>query len=168
MRFGPIDIDVDLVDDDAPDDANDAHPGAGRKYSPDLSELQQRPDDDYVPPLKTEVTKICGEVTVHQLPSRGWVSRNYIVSNVTQQILSRDLRRKRAVIWAKASTATVFRIGTREEVDAGTAGHWPALADDLLTGVAPVLELNHTDQVFARRDGDTDVVLTVIAEYWAD
>jgi hypothetical protein len=120
--------------------------------APELGELQQQ----HVT-LEPLATTVHGTVQTHVLPSRSGASRNYATAagGAPVILLGRDERRRRAVIIASGGSVYV---GERDDCTNGTAAIWPA-------GVP--LEIQHTEQVYVLAV-DTDAVVSMISENWAD
>lgn len=116
---------------------------------PDLAQLQQRDDMPVVVPVRQD-----GPVEVHPLPARSAPAFQQSLDAVLRNVLSADLKRKRAVLigndtWLYSHSAT------------GRGVLWP--------GLVP-LEITHGDAVYAAEhpDATNPVNLSVIVEVWAD
>ncbi|WP_433478152.1 hypothetical protein ACQPZP_14625 [Spirillospora sp. CA-142024] len=143
-------------------DTDQMHAGGPADVTPDLDELQQQ--DPEVPALDVDVV---GPVQVHPLPARTCVMHNVTVGTAATQILGRDPRRGRVMLWGYASSAALFYVGTRDdEVTAGTAAKLVAVKNDA-TALPQVLELRHCEALYVKA-GTGTVDVQYVAEQWAD
>src|SRR5690606_30392885 len=161
---GPEGSEGDVMDlDDVMDDAAGMiAPDDTGGVTPDLDELQQ--DEPTVPALDVDVI---GPVRTHALPARTCVMHNVTVGATATQILGRDLRRGRVLLWAYADAAALYYVGTRDdEVTSGTSAKLVAAPNDG-SAVPQVLELRHCEAVYVRAASGT-VDVQYVAEQWAD
>lgn len=137
-------------------------PVSPEAMTPELDELQQQEPE--TPALDVDVV---GPVQTHALPARTSVMHNVSVGTTATQILGRDMRRGRVVLWAYASSAALFYVGTRsDEVQAGTAAKLVAVKNDG-SALPQVLELRHCEAVYVKASSGT-VDVQYVAEQWAD
>ncbi len=97
--------------------------------TPDLDEMQQQ--DPAVPALDVDVI---GPVQVHALPARTGVMHNVTVGDTATQILGRDLRRGRVLIWAASGAGQSVAAYDTGDVDASSS-----VGDELVTIAAASL-----------------------------
>lgn len=129
---------------------------------PELDEVQQ--DEPEATALDVDVV---GPVRAHALPARTCVMHNVTVGATATQILGRDLRRGRVLLWAYADAAALYYVGTRDdEVASGTSAKLVAVKNDA-SAVPQVLELRHCEAVYVRAASGT-VDVQYVAEQWAD
>lgn len=123
-------------------------PDGPEGVTPDLDEVQQT--DPQVPALDVDVI---GPVQAHALPARTCVMHNVTVGATATQILGRDLRRGRVLLWAypvvddTPSTVvddeTVTATGTSSAIAAPDAGKFSlALQVDNTAGTTPTLDVD--------------------------
>ncbi|MFE9102953.1 hypothetical protein [Actinomadura geliboluensis] len=137
-------------------------PAGHEGVTPDLDEMQQT--DPQVPALDVDVV---GPVQTHALPARTSVMHNVTVGTATTQILGRDLRRGRVLLWAYASAAALYYVGTRDdEVTSGTSAKLVAVKNDG-SALPHVLELRHCEPVYVKASTGT-VDVQYVMEQWAD
>lgn len=115
--------------------------------TPDLDELQQ--DDPAAPALDVDVV---GPVRAHALPARTSVMHGVTVGTTATQILGRDLRRSRVLIWGLPvvdapetviDAAEVTATGTSAAIEAPDAGTFTlALQVDNTSGTTPTLDVD--------------------------
>lgn len=130
--------------------------------TPNLDEVQQTEPD--APALDVDVV---GPVQTHALPARTSVMHNVTVGTATTQILGRDLRRGRVLLWAYASAAALYYVGTRDdEVTSGTSAKLVAVKNDG-SALPHVLELRHCEPVYVKASTGT-VDVQYVMEQWAD
>ena len=94
-----------------------------------------------------------GPLNTHELPSRIATVMAFVLDTNFQQVLYKDLSRKRAVLVADA-IIIVSHSGA-----AGSGGFWPANSQ---------LTLTHCDALWIAAKTGSGVNLTVIPENWAD
>ena len=116
--------------------------------TPDLAEVQQQDPD--VPALDVDVI---GPVQTHQLPARTCVMHNVTVGTTATQILGRDQRRGRVLLWAYPVTddtpetvvddETVTATGASSAIQAPDSGTFSlALRVDNTAGTTPTLDVD--------------------------
>ena len=136
--------------------------------TPDLDDLQQENEPDAIISVPVRVESI-GPVQVHHLPARDAVMRSTTMPTGTmQQLVGGNLRRSRFLMWATAEVtgATLFVGVNKNEVEAGTALVYPVDVND---GTPPlVLEMFHALPVWVRNAYGSDVLVSFLAEDWAD
>lgn len=140
--------------------------------SDQYSEDAITPDLDEVEQLEPEAAcldvDVRGPVRVHALPSRHAIMHQVTVGTTPVQIMGRDLRRARVLLWAVAEAAAAYYVGTRDdETAAGTAAAALAAADDGSGGAPMVLELRHSEPLYVRAVTGT-VTVSFVVEQWAD
>lgn len=130
--------------------------------TPDLDEVQQ-----HEPVAAVLDVDVKGPVQAHALPARHAVMHSTSVGTGTVQLLGRDQRRGRVLLWAHAAAGGLVYVGTRDdEVTAGTAAVLVAGPDDG-TAAPMVVELRHCEPVYVRAASGS-VTVSFVAEQWAD
>jgi hypothetical protein len=138
--------------------------------TPELDDLQQEEESESIIEVPVCVKSI-GPVQVHTLPARDAISRSVTANtDVVQQLVGGNLRRNRMVVWATSDTAAGFIfIGTdKNEVESETCARLPASVDTLVEGPPIMLTMHHAMPVWIKNTGDNPIIVSFIAEDWAD
>lgn len=138
--------------------------------TPELDDLQQHdePEEGVKVPV---IVKEIGPVRAHLMPARDAVMRSVTATadNSVQQIVGRDLRRSRLQVWVQGEADGDFvYIGVdKNEVESGTAARVLA---EVPGGLAPalLLDMTHCMPVWIKNTGVNPVMVSFVAEYYAD
>jgi hypothetical protein len=138
--------------------------------TPEFADVQQELEPDAMIEVPVRVVDI-GAVQVHQLPARDAVMRGITIppDRSVIQIVGGDLRRSRLLIWAQGEAdGDIIQLGVdKNEVESGTGAHMIAIAPGTLAP-SRVIEMRHTRPVWVINPGTNPVILSFLAEYWAD
>ena len=136
--------------------------------TPDLEDLQQNNERESAIEVPVRVVDI-GPVQVHTLPNRDAVMRSTNVPNGTmQQLVGGNLRRQKMDLWATGEvTGGTLYVGVNQnEVESGTCAVLPIVVND---GTSPFrLEMTHSLPVWVRNASGNDILVSFLAEEWAD
>jgi hypothetical protein len=152
-------------------DLNDAvgmvAPSGPDAVTPDLSEVQQQEPD--VPALDVDVV---GPVQMHALPARTAVMHNVTVGTTATQIVGRDQRRGRLLLWAYPAVddtpstvvdnETITTTGTSSAITAPDADTFSlAVQIDNTVGTTPTMDIDvewsdDGGTTWFAAEGDTD------------
>lgn len=138
--------------------------------TPELDDLQQNNEREAPIEVPVRVVDI-GPVQVHSLPARDAVMRSVtaVVGAGVMQLVGKDLRRSRIVVWAQGEADGDFiYIGVdKNEVESGTAAQMlAAVAGGLEPAI--LLDMSHAMPLWVRNSGVNPVTVSFLAEYWAD
>lgn len=138
--------------------------------TPELDDLQQNNEREAAIEVPVRVVDI-GPVQVHTLPARDAVMRSVtaVPGAGVMQLVGKDLRRSRIVVWAQGETDGDFiYIGVdKNEVESGTAAQMlAAVAGGLEPAI--LLDMSHAMPLWVRNSGVNPVTVSFLAEYWAD
>lgn len=136
--------------------------------TPDLDDIQQYEEPEPMLEVPIRITN-SDPIQVHILPARGASMRSIHVSTTIQQIVGGNLRRKSITVWASRESASSYvYIGTdKNMVESGSAARLPAMLDTFADGAPVILEMTHTQPLWAMSPGGP-VMLSVVTEDWAD
>lgn len=129
-------------------------PAGALPASPSIAQIEQ---EDLAPARLSVLVEHNGPITSHELPSRSGSAFSQIFDSggSTQQLLGKDLKRKRALI---VSTDNPFYYAARDQANPNSAAAalWPANV---------VLEITHADEVhIAGATADQVSTIAVITE----
>lgn len=138
--------------------------------TPDLDDLQQNNEREAAIEVPVRVVDI-GPVQTHSIPARDAVMRSVtaVPAAPVMQLVGRDLRRSRILVWAHAEADGDFiYIGSdKNEVESGTSsrifGAVPGGLDR-----ATFLDMTHVMPLWVNNTGVNPVIVNFVAEYWAD
>jgi len=119
---------------------------------PEMHDLTQEP----IAPPCAVLVQHDGPVTVQEMPTVGGSFKNHTLTTTAVQILGKDPRRKRIVLYSKDQAFWVGSSST--DVNSHWSGYWPAGKE---------LPLYGRGEYWAASDTATSL-LTVITENWAD
>lgn len=138
--------------------------------TPDLDDLQQQEEDDTGIIVPVRVREI-GPVSVHNLPARDAVMRcaTAVGSAGPMQLVGRDLRRSRILVWAhgEADGDFIYIGSDKNEVESGTSARIFAAVPGGLDR-ATFLDMTHAMPLWVRNTGVNPIIVNFVAEYWAD
>jgi hypothetical protein len=130
--------------------------------SPSWDEVEQREGLPELP-IPAVPVHVDGPVQTQNLPPRTSVVRSVQVDNlVPQEILAKDLRRSRAVLYAHDSRVVYGLTSTDCLIAAGSranGAYWPQNLQ---------LTINGSSRLFVASATATPTLVSVIAESWAD
>lgn len=138
--------------------------------TPDLEDVQQNNEREAKIEVPVRVVDI-GSVQVHNLPARDAVMRMVTATPDSSviQLVGYDLRRSRLAVWAQSEADGDFvYIGVdKNEVESNNAAR---LVGEVPGGLAPslLLDMTHCMPVWVKNTGVNPVMVSFLAEYWAD
>jgi hypothetical protein len=137
--------------------------------TPELDDLQQNNEREAAIEVPVRVVDI-GSVQVHTLPAREAVMRalTVVADAPVMQIVGGDLRRMKLTTWVRGvENGDFIYMGVdKNEVESETAAQIFASSPVAVSDTS--LIHTHCLPVWVKNTGTNDVVVSFLAEYWAD
>lgn len=138
--------------------------------TPDLEDLQQNNEREAAIEVPVRIVDQ-GPVQTHLIPARDAIMRSVtaVAGAEAMQIVGRDLRRSRIIVWChgEADGDFIFIGSDKNEVESGSSAQMLA---DVPGGLdrATDLSMTHVMPIWVRNVGTNPVTVNFVAEYWAD
>lgn len=138
--------------------------------TPDLEDLQQHDERDAIVEVPVRVVDI-GPVQVHHVPARDAVMQSVtaVAGAPAMHLVGRDLRRSRITVWChgEADGDFIFIGSDKNAVESGMSARIFAANPGGLAR-ATMLDMSHVMPLWVRNIGVNPVMVSYVAEYWAD